>query len=126
MIIMHFGEFILHEKLVTQEQLDVALEYQRNYNRPMGKFAQSLGYINRRDNVRILLLQMKNGRRYGDIAVEMGYLTEEQVGNILAVQRGDNVMLGKILVQNGVLSRSQLLKALKDFIARNPPVIHKY
>ena len=117
---MHFGEFLLREKLATPEELEAALEYQRNYNRPIGKFAQSLGYLSRRDNVRVLLLQMKGDKRYGDIAVELGYLTEEQVGNILEVQRRDNVMLGKILVQNGVLTRERLLKALRDFISRNP------
>ena len=117
MITMHFGDYLISKELVTPEQLDSALIYQREYNRLMGKFAQNLGYISRRDNVRVLLEQLKTGKRYGDIAVEKGYLTRDQVGKVLEIQGRDNMMLGRILMDNGILTRSQLLRALKDFIA---------
>lgn len=114
---MHFGDYLLSKDLVKPEELNKALAYQRDYNLPMGKFAQSLGYISRRDNVRILLEQLKTGRRYGDVAVEKGFLTRDQVAKVLEAQNRDYMMLGKILVEDGVLTRSQLLRALKDFIA---------
>jgi len=116
---MHFGEYLLSRNLITPEQLNSALAYQREYNRLMGKFAQNLGFISRKDNVRILLEQLKSGKSYGGIAVEMGHLTPDQVGEILKVQSRDNMMIGKILVENGVLTRRQLLRALKDYIILN-------
>jgi aspartate ammonia-lyase len=112
---MRFGDFLINEKLVTQEQLNRALDYQRDYNRPMGIFAQKLGFISRKDNVRILLEHIKTGKRYGDIAVEKGFMTQEQIRKVLEAQSRDSVMLGKILVQNGALTKSQLLQALKIY-----------
>jgi len=113
---MLFGDFLLNKKLVTPEQLTCALEFQRNYNRPMGKFAQKLGYINRKDNVQVLLEHIKNQKRYGDIAVEMGFMTKEQIEDVLETQSRDSVMLGKILLQNGALTKNQLLQALKSYL----------
>lgn len=105
MINMRFGDFLISKKLVTPEQLTRALVTQRDYNRPMGKFAQKLGYISRKDNVRILLEHIKTKKRYGDIAVEMGFLTREQIGDVLEAKGRDSVMLGKILVRNGALTK---------------------
>ena len=113
---MHFGDFLISKKLVTPEQLTSALETQRDYHRPMGKFAQKLGYISRKDNVRVLLEHLKSKKRYGDIAVEMGFITREQIEEVLKTQGRDSVMLGKILVRNGVLTKHQLLHALKSYL----------
>ena len=112
---MRFGEYLVSRKLVTDEQLSKALELQRASMRPMGKFAKKLGYISRKDNVRVLLEHIKGNKRYGDLAVEMGFLTEEQVRDVLETQSREGVMLGKILVQEGALTRVELLHALKDF-----------
>jgi len=116
---MRFGDYLLIRNLVTKEQLNRALEYQRDYNRPMGKFAYELGYISRTDNIRILLEHIKSKKRYGNIAIELGLLTRQQLDEVLAAQNHHSVMLGKVLVQNGVLSRVQLLEALKNFHLAN-------
>ena len=116
MINMRFSDYLINEKLVTPEQLASALKSQRDYNRPMGKFAKELGYITRKDNVRILLQHIKDRKRYGDIAVEMGFMTKEQIDNVLKAKNRDSVMLGKILVRDEVLTKIQLLKALKSFL----------
>lgn len=117
---MRFGEFLLREKLVTGQQLATALEFQRDYNRPMGGFAQRLGYISRKDNVRILLEHVRTRKRYGDIAVEKGFLTREQIDEVLKVQSIDNIMLGKILVRDGALTRKQLIHALRNYLSTMP------
>lgn len=116
---MRFGDYLLSLKLVSPDQLSRALEHQRAYNRPMGKFAYELGYISRTDNIRILLEHIRTQKRYGDIAIEMGLLTKQQLDEVLAAQSHHSVMLGKILVQDGVLTRVQLLQALKNFHAVN-------
>ena len=69
---MRFGDFLLARKLVTEDALNQALELQRVYHRPLGKCAEDLGYITRRENVAILLKQLKFKKRYGDVALEMG------------------------------------------------------
>ena len=81
----------------------------------MGVFAQKIGYISRKDSVRILLEHIKTGKRYGDIAIEKGFMTKEQIREVLEAQSRDSVMLGRILVQNGALTKSQVLQALKIY-----------
>jgi hypothetical protein len=116
---MRFGEYLLSRKLATREQISRALEFQRSYTRPMGKLARELGYISRRENVQILLDNIKSEKRYGDIAVARGVLTRQQVDHLVEIQKRDSVMIGNILVDDLVLTKRQLLEALRNFIALN-------
>ena len=113
---MRFGEYLLSRNLVTPEQLSRALEFQRTYTRPLGKLAREMGYISRKQNVQVLLENIKTKKRYGDIAVEKGLLTRQQVDELVEIQKRDSVMIGNLLVEDEVLTQKQLLGALKDFI----------
>ena len=116
---MRFGDYLLSRKLATPEQIAKALEFQRSYTRPLGKLARALGYISRKENVQVLLENIKSKKRYGDIAVEKGLLTRQQIDDLLEIQKRDSVMIGNLLVEDEVLSKKQLLEALKSFIALN-------
>jgi hypothetical protein len=116
---MRFGDYLLNRNLATPEQISRALEFQRSSTRPLGKLARELGYINRKENVQVLLENIKSEKRYGDIAVEMGLLTRQQIDDLVEIQKRDSVMIGNILVEEEVLTKKQLLNALKNFIALN-------
>jgi len=116
---MRFGEYLLSRNLATPEQIAKALEFQRSYTRPLGKLARELGYISRKENVQVLLENIKSKKRYGDIAVEKKLLTRQQVDDLVEIQKRDSVMIGNLLVEDEVLSQKQLLEALKNFIALN-------
>lgn len=113
---MRFGDYLLSKNLVTPEQLTKALDFQRSWNRPMGKLAQELGYISRKQNVEILLESLESKKRYGEIAFEMGLMTREQVDELVEAQKRDSLMIGNLLVEDEVLTKHQLLEALRDFI----------
>jgi hypothetical protein len=113
---MRFGEYLLSRNLVTPEQLSRALESQRTYTRPLGKLAREMGYISRKENVQVLLENVRSKNRYGDIAVERGLLTRQQVDELVEIQKRDSVMIGNLLVEDEVLTKKQLLGVLKDFI----------
>ena len=113
---MRFGDFLLARKLITEAALEQALELQRIYHRPLGKCAEDLGYITRRENVAILLRQLKFGHRFGDVALEMGLMGRDQIDQALHTQRKSILLLGKILVEKGILTRKQMVLALKEFV----------
>lgn len=112
---MRFGDFLLTRQLVTEFALEQALEVQRAYHRPLGKCAEDLGYITRRENVAILLKQLKIKKSYGEVAIEMGMMNQDQINQALLVQRKSVLMLGKILVEKGMLTRKEMVLALKEF-----------
>jgi hypothetical protein len=116
---MRFGDYLLSRNLVTPEQIARALESQRSYTRPLGKLARELGYVSRKENVQVLLENIKSEKRYGDIAVEKGLLTRQQIDDLVEIQKRDSVMIGNLLVEDEVLTKKQLLEALRNFIALN-------
>lgn len=52
------GELLVKEKLLTPEQLEHALNYQKNTGSPLGQIVISLGYVKRIDLYRLLAKQM--------------------------------------------------------------------
>ena len=113
---MRFGDFLLARQLVTEAALEEALELQRVNHQPLGKCAEGLGYITRRENVAILLKQLKVGKKYGDVALEMGLMNQDQLNQALQAQRKSLFLLGTILVRKGVLTRKEMVFALKEFV----------
>jgi chorismate-pyruvate lyase len=113
---MRFGDYLVARQLITEAALDQALEMQRIYQRPLGKCAEDLRYITRRENVAILLKQLKVGKRYGDVALEMGMLNRGQIEQALLAQRKSILLLGKILVEKKILTRKEMVLALKEFV----------
>jgi chorismate-pyruvate lyase len=113
---MRFGDFLLARRLITEAALEQALALQRVYHRPIGKCAEDLGYITRRENVAILLKQLEIGKLYGEVAREMGMMNQDQIDLALQTQRKSILLLGKILVEKGALTRKEMVLALKEFV----------
>jgi len=113
---MFFGEYLVSKKLLKKEEINYALESQRQTRYPMGKLAVEMGYISKLENIKILLEQKKTKNYYGEIAKSHGLLTEENIKGLMEAQKAKSLPLGKILVEQTSLSRFDLIMALKDFI----------
>ncbi len=107
------GEILVEEGLITQSQLERALEEQRRRPsyKPLGEVCRELGLISHR-NLRHVLLKYRKQLRLGDLLVKLGLVTDEQVRESLNVQAGARKKLGEILVEKGFLSRSALADSL--------------
>jgi hypothetical protein len=114
---MQFSEFLLSRELLSEKDLQKALKTRNESQRPIGKFAAELGYIDRSDNIRILLAQSKTKKRYGELALEMSLLNNEQIGQILEIQEQNTLALGKVLVSMGILTRKEHITALRDYVS---------
>lgn len=114
---MYFGEYLVMKGLATEEEISAALATQRQTNRPLGKHAQQLGVIDKRQNVQILMEQQRTKKLYGEVAVDLGLLTPEQVDLLLSNKRKDTLPLGKILVKQAGISRKKIALALLEFVA---------
>lgn len=61
------GELLLRENLITKEQLETALNYQRTYGGHLGSVLISLGYVSEDEVLAIL------GRQYGVPTINLSY-----------------------------------------------------
>jgi len=50
---MHFGEYLIKNKIVHQEKVEKGMGIQRQSMTLIGKMAVELGYISREDNIKV-------------------------------------------------------------------------
>jgi len=115
---MLFGEFLLNQGLVKEEELVSALDEQQQNKMPMGQMAVQKGLLDSKDLFKVLTEQRKRLRDandFGRIAVEMGLLKEEQVEELVESQTTTNELLGNLLVSKGVLPQEKLVQLLREY-----------
>jgi hypothetical protein len=124
-----FGQIAMKLGIVTQKQLQDALEVQRFAagHKPLGLILIELKFVTPSDLERILDEQkkiladagnrqkaVKEDNLFGKVAIRMGFATEEQLAECLALQEQlpkDRFMrLGDILVIKGYLTVEQVKK----------------
>lgn len=115
--IQFFGQYLLANQIVSQEQLDDAVDYQRAVNLPLGALALSKALLSERQVLQVHTLQRKTDQPFGEIAVQRGYMTRAQLDELLKEQSEARVLLGEALVQKGHLTRDQLNESLIDYHA---------
>ncbi len=115
---MLFGEFLLNQGLVKEDDLVSALDEQQQNKMPMGQMAVQKGLLDSKDLFKVLTEQRKRLRDandFGRIAMEMGMLNETQVNELVESQTTTNELLGNLLVGKGILPREKLVQVLRDF-----------
>jgi hypothetical protein len=130
-----FGELLVADGLLTEDQLESALAEQASSGRLLGEIVVGNGYVSAVALARVLSLQHgveleapveetlpaeapynedERWRPLGRILVELEFLTETQLARALALQREDHGRLGEILVSRGLVSRAELAQALAE------------
>ena len=97
---MKVGEILIQEGIISEEQLEDALEYQRAEEVPMplGEVCINLRFISRAD-LRKLLRKYKANIQLGELLVNMGLIDEEQLEEALQHKEITNDKLGTILLE---------------------------
>lgn len=119
---MIFGEYLVEQKIIREEDLGRALEIQKTDRVPLGQLALQNRLIDNKQLFRILSRQRRpeeKDKNFGQLAVEMGYLGQDQVEDLLERQTHTNRLLGEILVSEGWVTQVDLIKALKKFRSEN-------
>lgn len=115
MFTQFFGNYLLNQKLVTPEQLVIALQEKNNTRMKLGVLAINAGYMTASQVERVHELQSTMDKRIGDIAVELGYMTEDQVMELLHSQPLGYLLLGQTLVDKGFLSNTDFENAINSY-----------
>lgn len=107
-----FGQFLLQQGLVSEDELTRCALLQGRSNLLLGELAIQLGLLTIQQTAAINQRQALEDKRFGDIAVEIGLLSTDQIELLLQQQKQEHKFLGEILVAEGVISVEQLQQQL--------------
>ncbi len=119
MFTQFFGSYLLNKKIVSPENLRVAMEKKDSTRVKLGVLAINAGYMTAKQVDAVHRKQATVDKRIGDIAVEMGYLTSEQVEELLSSQKTGCLLLGQALVDMGCLTNEEFENVLTSYKKEN-------
>ncbi len=103
------GELFLRAKRITPQQLDLALEEQRQTGEKLGEILIKKGFIAEKELDAVLAFQKHqsgeapaSGKfRLGEILVAAGHITRDQLEDVLDRQRLSRKKIGELLIEAG-------------------------
>ncbi len=110
-----FGSYLLHEKLVTPEQLNQALDYQKKIHVKLGVLAINLGFMTANEVDRVHNLQSIADKKFGEIAIQINLLDEEKLNILLSTQKSGHVLLGQAMIDKGYMTLEKYEEALNNY-----------
>ena len=123
------GALFVERGLVSESQIRVALEIQRETGQQLGQVLVERFGVSRKELASVVAEQWAklggsagpedtaSWRRLGDIFVERGFVTQEELDEALVRQRQTGERLGEALVAQGVISKFELAGALAEQMA---------
>ena len=115
MFSQYFGNYLLNKKLVTTQELNEALDYQKSIRVKLGVLAINFGYMNSSQVQEVHQQQMRIDKRFGEIAIEFGYLTSQQLQSLLTTQKQGHLQLSQALIDKNYLTLEQLEDELENY-----------
>lgn len=112
-----FGEYLVTEGVMTEEQLREVLIEQVTTKVRLGTIAIEKGYMTEHETEEVNQLQKQQDRRFGDIAIERGYLSEREVNELLEQQDCDFMKFLQIVFERKYITASELDEYLTSFQA---------
>lgn len=127
------GALLVDEELLTETELELALDEQRRTGRLLGQIIVDQGYLSAFSLARVLSAQHgvdlrtseepepepqlaevpTTWRPLGRLLVEKGLISQTELAEALLAQQ-DNRRLGELLVERGVISGADLARALSE------------
>jgi len=110
---IRLGDLLVREKLLTEQQLNAALQEQRSRERyvPLGHILVEWKVLTQKQ-LSLLLLRNQKQPRLGEVLLRNGSISAAQLEEALQAQREKPRPLGEVLVGLGFVSDDQLRQAL--------------
>lgn len=119
------GEFLVRQKLVTPEQRDLALQFQKEYSSEYHSMAQQalyLGYVTERQLMATVFKHQLDDEGFFQWAGSLG-LTSAQIASLREIKARFRLKIGDTLVKFGYLTQEKLELALSQMEReKNQPV----
>ena len=119
MFTQFFGNYLLHQQLVSPEHLSEVLQSMKTTRLKLGVLAINAGLMTAAQVERAHDEQQRVDKRIGDVMVDLGFLTKEQVETLLKTQPAGHLLLGQALVDSGYMTTTQFEQALNSYKQEN-------
>lgn len=116
-----FGEYLLHNGIISSEQLLDALEFQKETLRVLSIMHLLEGSLSESER-EALNRRVATGESPEAAAAELGYLTAEEIQELFRTNKEFRIPLGEVLVRNGAITQETLTYWLAQFDSQAPNV----
>ncbi len=108
-----FGKFLVEQNLITANELERFIQYQRIVKVKLGLIAVTEKFLSTEQADKINHRQATEDKKFGDIAVEQGYLTESQVERLLKLQGNPYLVFVQAMSEQGIMTLEEIENALE-------------
>jgi type II secretory ATPase GspE/PulE/Tfp pilus assembly ATPase PilB-like protein len=112
MITKRLGELLIEQGLITQEQLDEALDMQKMFpDQTIGQFLCRLGYI-RESDLSLVLDQNNKRRKLADILLKEGLVDQQKLVQARELSRQNDIPLERALLKLRFIDEEQMARSV--------------
>ena len=110
---VRLGELLVHEGILTAEQVIEALLVQKKQRppKPFGLVCQDLGLLSTEELAR-LLRKYRRRLLLGELLVQLNLISQDQIDEALQIQKQTKQKLGEILLEKGWVEEKSLIQTL--------------
>ncbi len=108
---LRIGDVLLQEEIITEEQLQEAIEYQQKSGGRLGDIIMKLHGIDH-ETIQTLTQKLPEKGRLGEMLVAEGQITQAQLDQALSFQKKSGGLLGDILLSLHFLEPERLYRAI--------------
>ncbi len=110
--IKQIGEILVEKKLITQDQLDKALEVQLKEGGLLGQILVKLNFVTQEQIDNSVNEQTSSAKKLENILMESGALNSEGLAKINEVQKKEGGILPEIIVRLGLLGEEDMVSLM--------------
>ena len=115
MAVKFFGQYLLDKKLITENQLQEAVDFQKKVNLKLGEIAIRKGILTA-EQVKSIHSKQKNvDKFFGAIALKLKLLTDKELYKLLELQKNNNIHIGQALLNHEAITGHQFNEELSAF-----------
>ena len=113
---MFFGDYLLRQNLIDQEDLIEALTLQLSSTPPLLKVLRDSRSLETAQLLDVVKIQVESGQEIRSILLKRGYMQESDLQRVLHLQNRHRQPLGQILIEMGKLDVEQCQEALSSYL----------
>jgi hypothetical protein len=115
MATQYFAHHLLNKGILSSEQIQDVLAYERSVRVKLGVLAINAGIMTAGQVEEVHALQRSQDKQFGDIAVDKGYLTSTQLDDLLAAQGRRQFAFIQAIADKGYLTLTELERIVDNY-----------
>ncbi len=109
------GEFLVKNKVVSADQMLIALEDQRNQAHELGLMEQMKTYLNEDEIQRVVMRQFEKNETFEEALISLGFLSRKELSGLPIDEKAYRTPLGQVLLKFKYITEEQLTLWLDRF-----------